>query len=267
MGGRPVRRQQKKSIISSLDSARLSGGWDRSAHMRHAAVLAESHAQLPGLCRMGGDGTAYVSDIRFDPHDGELIASCSTDGRIAVHELQQFVSAAPEAEAAAVEAAEAAAAVDEEEAGTEGRGRLPPAAAAAAAAAGSAKHAPSCDAIFTVATRRVARACRWSPHHQNELLCAFANSHELLVYDLGAARPQVPARVLRSGRGYQPTHGVADVALPPHSGYVAAAGRDGQLRVWDVRARTPLVAQSSASTGAWTMGVRAQVPRMTADCH
>ena len=60
--------------------------------------LVEVHAQLPGLCRLSGDGTHYVSDIQFDNHDGDLIVSCSTEGRVAVHELQQFACAAPEAE-------------------------------------------------------------------------------------------------------------------------------------------------------------------------
>ena len=98
----------------------------------------------------------------------------------------------------------------------------------------------------------------WSPHAQNELLCAFANSNELRTYDLGSANPTTPSRVLRSSRAYAAGNGVADVALPPHSNYLAAGGRDGQLRIWDVRSRSALVAQAEALTGSWTMGVRAQ---------
>ena len=48
------------------------------------------------------------------------------------------------------------------------------------------------------------------------------------------------------------------IALPPHSHSIAAAGRDGRLRVWDLRLAQPLVGQASSATGAWTMGVRAQ---------
>ena len=202
-------------------------------------------------------------DVRFDAH-GELMASCSTDGRIAVHDLQQFTAAVPRAEAAAVAAAEAVAdSADDNDLSQQLLESSTAAASSAAfasalAASDGSKHAPSCEPIFRVSTRRAARACRWDPHNPSELLCAFANSHELLCYDLGSNNLHNPSRILRSGKGYQPQHGVSDIVLPPESGYIAAAGRDGQLRVWDVRARSPLVHESTTATRSFTMGVRAQ---------
>ena len=198
------------------------------------------------------DAKAYVSDVSFD-HVGELLASCSTDGRIAIHQAQQFTCTVPTAEMdASIAAAEAAAESEQAVASMDPQRML------AAAAARKAQHAESCEPLLSISTRLCARSIRWNPMHTDQIVCAFANSHQLHIFDLGAADPQRPAHVLRSSSSYSAQQGVADLAFLPHMGTVVAGGRDGQLRVWDLRSPQPLIAQSVAATGGWTMGVRSQ---------
>ena len=92
----------------------------------------------------------------------------------------------------------------------------------------------------------------------------FANSYELKAFDLCSSVPNRPSCVLRSAKAYQPTHGVADICLPPASHLLCAGGRDGLLRVWDVRTLgggTGVVMQSMQATSSFTMGVRVQERR------
>jgi hypothetical protein len=236
------------TCLKAVRDASVRGRLDRRAHHLFTSRLLADYAQLRSLYFASPGGLdGYVSDVRFD-HTGELIASCSTEGRVAIHMLSQFADSitAAEAEAeAAAEAAEAAEAAD---------------AAYDPAAFGTQQpaHSPACDPIFAVSTRLSARAARWDPHRHNEIVVAFANSHELRYFDLGAARPGVAARTLRSASSYGQVAGVHDLVHLPESSTVLAGGRDGKLRLWDVRAAQPLVHQSAAATTGWTLGVRAQ---------
>ena len=64
--------------------------------------LAGDYAQLPALCRLGPGNGCFVSDLRFDA-GGELLASCTTSGTVAVHQLEQFTSSTGAALAAVPE--------------------------------------------------------------------------------------------------------------------------------------------------------------------
>ena len=192
------------------------------AYARHAlSQLVADHAMLPALCRLGNN-TNFVSDLRFDPK-GELLASCSTAGVVAVHQLEQFCGSMGHAIAASPES-------------------LPP------------EPSSSCHPLFkaTPDGDNSPHAIRWNPGNPNQLMCGLGQSGELLLYDLAAARPGRPARRLRSS---VQAGGVADIDLLRDGQLVVAGGRDGALRVWDLRAPGPVVRQSSQSS-AWTMGVK-----------
>lgn len=226
-------RRPPPSLLASVHGERL-GIRSTSAHALVASRLAASYAQLPHAWDLGGDGSGYISDIAFDD-SGELVASCSTDGRLVVHQLQQFACAAPAAELSSAEAADAwleAAAAEAEEAddkadaafaaGGAALRRDPPsvstlsaaaARAAAARAASRVEESKSCAPLFSVSTRLAARAARWSPANPNEIIVAFHNSHEVRAYDLASSNPATPSRILRSSKHYQPSHGLADLAL------------------------------------------------------
>ena len=239
--------------------------------------LASDFAQLPVLWSLPGviSSSAYISDMDFD-RTGELLASCSTDGRIAVHQTQQFEVTVRAAEEAAVSTSEAAleAALDQggllpqgEDPGlgrqasgrqAEAEAAASAAAAATLAAASSARHSVCCEPLLTISTRLNARAARWSPKRPDDIVCGFANSHELHVFDLASPTPQRAVRVLRSGASYGVQQGVNDVAFLPEASMVIAGGRDGQLRVWDERTPQALLRQSVTTTGGWTLGTRAQ---------
>jgi hypothetical protein len=83
-----------------------------------------------------------------------------------------------------------------------------------AKAAEVAHHTVACEPLLCISTRQSACATRWSPHARDELVCAYANAHELHVFDLGSATPSRPVRRLRSAKAYAATQGVADVAFP-----------------------------------------------------
>ena len=269
---------------STLVAAQLSGTFGRPARnvrgrpsldrlaLDHlfANHIVSDLAQLPALWALPGPRGAppYVSDVDFDG-SGELLASCSTDGRIAVFQAQQFAATLQAAHAHAERAAEEALALqlasEERAGGSAHAAAIQAAAVAAAKAAEVAHHTVACEPLLCISTRQSACATRWSPHARDELVCAYANAHELHVFDLGSATPNRPVRRLRSAKAYAATQGVADVAFPPGGAFPAASGRvvlaggrDGQLRVWDVRAPQPLVAQATTATGGFTLGVRAQ---------
>ena len=269
--------------VTTLVAAQLSGTFGRPARnvrgrpsldrlaLDHLFVnhIVSDLAQLPALWALPGPrGPPYVSDVDFD-RSGELLASCSTDGRIAIFQAQQFAATLQTAHAHAERAAEEALAMqlasEERAGGSAHAAAIQAAAVAAAKAAEVAHHTISCEPLLCISTRQSACAARWSPHARDELVCAYANAHELHVFDLGSATPNRPVRRLRSAQAYAATQGVADVAFPPGGAFpaalgrvVLAGGRDGQLRVWDVRAPQPLVAQATTATGGFTLGVRAQ---------
>ena len=242
------------SLFRSVQAAALG---HRRVYRAASAHLASLCTQLPDVWWLDGDAaSAHITDVSFDD-SGELLASCSSDGRVVVHHLEQFASGARRAEAAAIAAAERS--LDDDVAVDLA------VAAAADAAAGKVRHASECEPLFCAATCLTARAARWSPVAPNELIAGFANSNELHVFDLGAADPKTPARLLRSSSTYPSSHGVHDIVLPQASTLVVGAGRDGLLRVWDLRAaNTPVLSgpavlpMKAGATAGWTMGTRTQ---------
>ena len=269
------------AVFGSIAAAATGAKRSRRAHELLQERLAASYAQIPAKWALGYQRqTDYISDISFDPC-GELVAACSTDGRMVVHHLQQFACAVPNAEIVAggmvddaVDDALGRCADREADALAHGQAPvLPPRATevnehgmrvAARSSAARVEHSGRCDPLLSVSTGLGCRACCWNPQNANELIVGFANSSELHVYDLGAARPQRVARRLRSARSYGDTHGVSDVVAPRGAGFVAGGGRDGLLRVWDLRAASAtVVPQNTNATCGWTMGARASVWRRT----
>ena len=177
-------------------------------------------AQLPVLCRL--DSAGYISDARFDHPRGDLLASCSSSGSLMIHRLEQFSNSMGTANAAAPAS-------------------LPP------------EHSSACNPIFIATPQQSPRAVRWNPNNNNQLLCALAQSGEVLLYDLGGSRPERPVRRFRSNAS---NASLADADfLMGERRLVVGGGRDGALRVWDARAPGPVVRQSSQSN-SWTLGVR-----------
>ncbi|KAJ1634081.1 hypothetical protein T492DRAFT_865739 [Pavlovales sp. CCMP2436] len=98
--------------------------------------------------------------------------------------------------------------------------------APAAAATGS-EHKP----IFAVSTPMRARALRWSPQADNLLLCAFSSAGELRVFDVAVASSTPKHRCVAPN-----CSGLFDAEFSPVSdSIVYGGGRDGLLRVWDLR--------------------------------
>eukprot|EP00967_Tisochrysis_lutea_P046153 scaffold56035_cov24-Tisochrysis_lutea.AAC.1 len=76
--------------------------WDLSLGKRRrpqasaaAARLAYDLAQVPATHALGraSDGCCRVSALSFD-HEGELVASASSGGRVGVQQIEQFVPSA-----------------------------------------------------------------------------------------------------------------------------------------------------------------------------
>eukprot|EP00966_Prymnesium_polylepis_P237790 5499898-Prymnesium_polylepis.1 len=211
---------------SRVLTAQLTGKYSNAVRSLYSQRLVLGFSELPGKALLPGSvaSSAYISDVRFDEM-GELLAACSTDGRICVHQHQQFVCGA-----AAFEPAAAGGAISY---------RVP----------------DGCEPLCTLTTQLSARAVLWNPVNQNELLCAFANSGDLKIFDLAAAAPGRPARVLRSAA----SQGVADALHLSGGSMVVAGGRDGMLRLWDVRAGSGAIVRQSAATKGWTLGLKAEV--------
>ena len=211
---------------SRVFAAQLTGNYPHAVRSLYSQQLALGLSELPGKVLLPGSvgGNAHISDVRFDAV-GELLAACSTDGRICIHQHQQFMCGAAGAKAPD------------------------------ANGGGSYRTPDGCEPLCTLSTQLLARAVLWNPVNQNELLSAFANSGDLKVFDLSAAMPGRPTRVLRSST----SQGVADALYLSDGAMVAAGGRDGMLRLWDVRVGSGALVRQSASTKGWTLGLKAEV--------
>ena len=95
----PVKRRQGLGRSRVL-AAQLTGSYPRAVRSLYSQHLALGLSELPGRVLLPGSvsGGAHISDVRFDAV-GELLAACSTDGRICIHQHQQFVCGAAGAEA------------------------------------------------------------------------------------------------------------------------------------------------------------------------
>jgi hypothetical protein len=213
--------KERWQLVRDLRAAELHGlqplrGYAPLApHRRMLRYVSSAMAQLPtsfpieALPRAGvvlptvsaGAAHAHVTDVRFDAW-GELLASCSTTGTIALHTFNQLAIAASAARHAPV---------------------------------GPAAPALCASPVFAIKTGRHARALRWNPHADNQLLCAFSSAGEMSIYDIGVGRGSCVGRCVAPG-----CSGLFDAEFAPKgaaagSSLVYAGGRDGLLRVWDLR--------------------------------
>lgn len=172
------------------------------------------HKVLPSL---GASPSTFVSDVRFDAV-GELLATCSSNGEICVHQHEQLLCGAMGNDAS--------------------RARV------------------HCEPLCTLRTQKVARTVRWNPSNQNEIMAAYADSSDLHAFDLAAACPERPKYLLRS----KVEGGVNDALFMSDGSTVVAGGRDGLLRLWDVRmAGTCGIVRQSQATHRWTLGLKTEV--------
>ena len=97
-------------VFASVLAAPTGVRRPRSPHLSiHEHLLAAAYAQVPIKWALGYHrATDHISDVAFD-QTGEFIASVSTDGRVMVHQTQQFACVAPTAEQTAALAADRAA--------------------------------------------------------------------------------------------------------------------------------------------------------------
>ena len=216
-------------ILHAIESRSLRGrlsSFDRAAL---SLRLADDYAQLPSLSTLPSPTpNEHVSDVRYDDV-GALLVSCSSGGCVAIHQAEQLADRTEPSDASPT-CWDASGDND----------------------AGPDPFAP----IFSVQTGERSVAVRWDPRRQNEVACASSSSGDVSVYDIAAARPERRTRVLRSAEG-APQGGLADLAHLRGGELLAAGGRDGGLRVWDVRAPGPVVRQAKQLTSGWTLGRRA----------
>ena len=138
-----MRQTASAALVDRQHAGRL--GWRAREH--YGAQVVYDYAQCSSCCSLGelplSGRRSTITDMCFD-HVGELLASSSSDGRIAVHTIDQFVHLPRHP-------------------GTDG-------ADAAAAAV-------DCEPILCIdppANGASARSLQWNPREENELLCGFA---------------------------------------------------------------------------------------------
>lgn len=205
-----------------------------------AARLASDLAQLPAVHSLGrpGDDAPRIATVAFEA-DGTLLASATVGGRVGVQQVEQYLPSAVSAAAAA---------------GRKDGHRLTP--------------RPSAETLplLEFETRRTVAALRWRPGRAGQLAVAAAaprGSHApqgggagVLIYDVASARPERPVHLCSDGApGALHDLVFVDAGGGGGSPLLIGAGRDGELRAWDLRDARPVVRPSNTVSG-WTLGKR-----------